>query len=155
MVVLRDLSADHLLLGDDERPGVDASWDSTSLGSRVTGLIDFHAARFDSPACDLARLLASWHAGLPSRAAIDEAVAWYTERRCAEDFVAQDPQRLAALVDFLSATGVVLGLDNWFRWLLEEHRWFPDAGAVLARVEMHVAALEGALSRLRGVPLAL
>lgn len=153
VVVLRDLTADHLLLGEDEQPGTLASWNSTSLSCRVTGLIDFHAARFDSPACDLARLLASWHAGLPTRAAIDEAVAWYTARPWDASFLRQDPQRLAGLVDFLTATSLVLGLDNWFRWLLEEQRWFPDPDAVLARVEMHVAALEEAFERLRGMPL--
>ena len=60
--------------------------------------------------------------------------------------------QLVALVELLAATGVVLGLDNWFRWLLEEDRWFPDWDAVAERLEQHQTGLEEALGCLATSP---
>jgi hypothetical protein len=48
-------------------------------------------------------------------------------------------------VPWLHATGVIFGLDNWFRWTLEERRTFPDAGRVRERIDRLVAALGSAL----------
>lgn len=138
--VVRDLTAEHVLfrVAPDRPP-------------QVSGVIDFHAARVDTPACDLARLLASWHAGLPPAERIQEAVAWYLAGWPAGASAAPPATTLARLVEVLAATGVVLGLDNWVRWLVEENRTFPDGKAVAARVTWHVAALEEALGRLAGL----
>ena len=53
------------------------------------------------------------------------------------------------LVPFLAASGVVFGLDNWFRWIFEQGRRFADQAAVASRVERLTAALPAALSLLR------
>ena len=150
--VLRDLTADHFLLSETHEPGDFVGGGHGAGPPAVTGLIDFHAARVDSPACDLARLLGSWNAGLPSQEAIDQAVAWYRPQASCGVALPQDPRQLAALIGFFAATGVVLGLDNWFRWLLQEERQFPDGEAVLARVETHLGALAAAFRRLATMP---
>jgi hypothetical protein len=53
------------------------------------------------------------------------------------------------LVPFLAASGVVFGLDNWFRWIFEQGRRFSDQPAVASRVERLTAALPAALDLLR------
>jgi hypothetical protein len=46
-----------------------------------------------------------------------------------------------------NASAVVLGLDNWFRWVLEEGRSFPVAAA-LGRVDWLLNGLPEALQAL-------
>jgi hypothetical protein len=58
-------------------------------------------------------------------------------------------ERERRLVPFLAASGVVFGLDNWFRWIFEQGRRFGDHPAVVGRVERLTAALPAALSLLR------
>jgi hypothetical protein len=48
----------------------------------------------------------------------------------------------------LHAAGVVFGLDNWFRWVLEEGRTFSDPTAALLRADRLLAALPVALQEL-------
>jgi hypothetical protein len=55
-------------------------------------------------------------------------------------------------VPWLHATGVVVGLDNWFRWTLEEDRRFADPARVLARIDRLSAQLPAALESLRSSP---
>jgi len=43
----------------------------------------------------------------------------------------------------------VFGLDNWFRWTLEEQREFPDTQSVLARIDRLLEELERALALAR------
>jgi Ser/Thr protein kinase RdoA (MazF antagonist) len=125
--VLRDIWSEHVLFDP---------------AGRVAGIIDFHAADVDTPATDLARLLGSWWAtdteGVAAVAALDayERVRPLTsgERR---------------LVPWLDAAGVVCGLDNWFRWTVEEGRAFPNRHAVLTRVDRLLDRLPGALATLR------
>jgi hypothetical protein len=124
--VLRDIWSDHVLFDD--------------VGG-VAAVIDYHAAAIDSPATDLARLLGSWGAAAGEGPLLDRwrpAVAAYeTIRRL------DDAERL--IVPLLHATGVVFGLENWFRWTLDEDRSFPDWGRVRARVAALVAGLEAAI----------
>lgn len=128
--VLRDVWSDHVLFDED--------------GGRVTGIVDYHAAAIDTPATDLARLLGSWSlAGerceLPLLEAWRDAIDAYEEVRP----LAPAERRL---IPWLHATGVVLGLDNWFRWTLDEGRTFPDAARMHKRITRLVAAL-GAMWR--------
>ena len=51
------------------------------------------------------------------------------------------------LVPFLHATAVVLGLDNWFRWTLDERRHFADPARVVARIDRLLAELEDAIAQ--------
>lgn len=123
--VLRDVWSDHVLFDED--------------GGRVTGIVDYHAAAVDTPATDLARLLGSWSlAGErcepPLLDVWRDAIDAYEEVRP----LAPAERRL---IPWLHASGVVLGLDNWFRWTLEEGRTFPDAARMHERITRLVAAL--------------
>ncbi|NDC63068.1 MAG: aminoglycoside phosphotransferase family protein, partial [Planctomycetia bacterium] len=114
--VLRDVTAEHVLFGPD---GVGAA-DGQCADGRPTGIVDYHAAGIDTPATDVARLLGSWRRppdrrGLPVVDAWRGAIAAYERVRPLED-----GER--SVISLLHSTAVVLGLDNWFRWTLEERR---------------------------------
>jgi len=132
--VIRDLWSAHVLFAPGERRDA----------APIVGIVDFHAAGIDTPATDCARLLGSWwpDADATTRAALVEAglEAYDRERRLSP------VER--GLVPFLAATGVVFGLDNWFRWTLEERRPFPSRRAVEDRIDTLLAALPGALESL-------
>ncbi len=123
--VLRDIWSDHVLFE----------------GGRVSGIIDFHAAGIDTVATDLARLVGSWQlaAGVP--AAWEECLTAYETVRPLDD----EERRL---VTFLHHAGVIIAIDNWFRWLVEEERTFADAAAVATRLGQLVAALPGSIAAL-------
>ncbi len=114
---LRDVWHDHILFTGDE----------------VTGLIDAHAARSDSVATDLARLLGSlvgddragWEAGL---------AAYHAVR----------PLSLAeaALVELFDQSAVLLGGLTWLDWHCMQGRTFDDPNRVLARLRMILGRLE-------------
>lgn len=129
--VLRDVWWEHMLF-DRHR-------------DRVAGLIDFHAAGVDTPATDLARLLGSWEpavgGGNGPSGSWHAAVAAYEAIR---------PLSTAErrLVRWLDATGIVFGLDNWFRWVLEEKREFGGAARVVRRIERLLGRLPAALAEL-------
>lgn len=132
--VLRDVWAEHVLFAADVPP-------------RVAGLIDFHAAGVDTPATDIARLLGSWRpvgSGAGFLEAWAEALAAYEARRPLAPL-----ERWAMPV--LHSAGVVFGLDNWFRWVLDERRTFPDPVAALGRVDRLLATLPAALQQLATV----
>lgn len=130
--VVRDIWAAHVLFAAHDP-------------ERVSGIVDFHAATTDTPATDVARLLGSWM----TDAAVERE--WWSERLAAY----QPPPEAATtrgfrdLVRFLAASGIVFGLDNWFRWVLEEGRSFDDARAVIDRVDRLLATLPAALEILR------
>jgi Ser/Thr protein kinase RdoA (MazF antagonist) len=129
--VLRDVWAPHVL------------YDHRSSDHTV-GLVDYHAAGLDTPATDLARLLGSWgvEAGFALEAGWEAAIEAYEALRPLRDSERQ-------LVPFLAASGVVFGLDNWFRWIFEQERRFPEPLAVAARIDQLSAALPSALAMLR------
>lgn len=134
-VVLRDLSRDHVLFAEPD-------------SKEVTGLIDLHAAGCDTSATDLARLLGSW---LPAGGEV--APEWWTAALAASE--AQRPLEPAAraVVPFLAGSGILFGLDNWFRWVLVEGRSFADQARVVARVDWLFERLPGALGMMRHTPL--
>lgn len=125
--VLRDVWTGHVLFGG-ERP------------ARVAGIVDYQAAAIDTPATDVARLIGSWQrdVGSPPDAAWAAAVAAYERVRPL-------PPAERRLIRWLDATGTILGLDNWFRWVFEEGRQFGDAARVLGRVERLLACLPAAI----------
>lgn len=129
--VLRDVWCDHVLFADRAHDA-------------VTAIIDLHAAGIDTPATDLARLAGSWDP-LPKddrRPLIErwhEAVAAYHRVRPLS-------REEAALIPLLHATGVVFGIDNWFRWTCEQRREFPDTQKMLDRLDRLLAALPGAFA---------
>lgn len=125
--VLRDVWADHVLFVDG----------TAVLG----GIIDYHAAAIDSPATDLARLLGSWR---PPRPQDTYFAAWGATIDAYERIrPLHAGERL--LVPILAATGVLFGVDNWFRWLLEEERRFFRPDAVLRRIDGLLEELPAAL----------
>lgn len=129
--VLRDVWSDHVLFAG-------------STPARVTGIVDYHAAAVDTPAADLARLFGSWPAGAGAGSLASRwpgAFAAYERVRP----LGVEERRLA---EFLHASGMILGLDNWFRWVLDESREFPQFDMVVARIDRLLEELPGALETL-------
>jgi homoserine kinase type II len=92
-------------------------------GDRVTGLIDYGAAKVDHVAADLARLLGSLVPDEPER--VTAAVRAYERIR-----LLPQPE----LVELLDWTGVVVGVSNWLRWLYHDGRAYANRAAVVARL---------------------
>lgn len=122
--VVRDLRCDHVLFG----PG---------RAGTVAGIIDYHAAGLDTPAADLARLVGGWRR--PENT--DHVVRAYESVRALST-----PER--SVIRWLAATGQVFGLDNWFRWVLDDDRSFPEPDAVLARIDRLLDSLPDAVTEL-------
>lgn len=114
---LRDVRSDHLLFSGDQ----------------LTGLVDFGALEVESPAADLARLLADWFEPKDKRrrAALE---AYERVRRL--------DSRTAALVGLFEWSADVLLGARWVRWRFVERRVFEDEAASLR-------GLETGLQRLR------
>lgn len=112
--VLRDMRAEHLLFD----------------GDAVSGIVDWHAAGVDNPIADLARLLGDWSLA-------DEAVDPSHERdwwqACLDAYDGLDGSD-RELVRLAHEMGLFGALDNWFTWVIEERRHFPDWRAVARRV---------------------
>ncbi|MDA0818455.1 MAG: phosphotransferase, partial [Planctomycetota bacterium] len=144
LTVVRDLRAEHLLFAEAR----------SRSEPQVSGLIDFHAARLDSPACDLGRLLASWCAGPPQPAVVRETVhAYAAAREVGGGGRPLEASQLCERIELIAATGVLLGLDNWVCWVAQEQRRFPDWSAVADRLEWHLEALPASLCRLQSTPV--
>ena len=126
--VLRDVWCDHVLFLDD---------------GRLAGFIDFHAAGRDAPATDIARLLGSWESP-PARAGATRLQGWRPALDAYEAVRPLEPGQ-RRLIPWLHATGVICGLDNWFRWLITERREFADMASVRARIAWLVGRLPDAL----------
>jgi homoserine kinase type II len=135
--VFRDVWADHVFF-DRKQPAL------------VTGFIDLHAAGVDTPATDIARLLGSWKSPWPGDGGW--ATRWEPAIAAYENLRPLSAAERKA-VPLFHASAVVLGLDNWFRWVLEEGRSFPVAAA-LGRVDWLLNGLPEALQALSsaGVP---
>jgi len=103
-------------------------------GDRVTGVIDFAAAKMDHVAVDLARLLGSLIPDDHERTTA--AFALYESIR---------PLRNRELVGILDRTGTVAAVMNWLRWLFHDGREYADRGTVAKR-------LVGLAQRLDSIP---
>jgi Ser/Thr protein kinase RdoA (MazF antagonist) len=139
--VLRDVWCDHLLFAGPR-------------SDNLTAIVDLHAAGIDTPATDLARLMGSWDstASCTQVSFVNRALGCrsllerWPEAIAAYDRVRPLSHAEADLIPFLHATGVVCGLDNWFRWTLDEHREFPDARSMLGRIDRLLTELPAALA---------
>jgi Ser/Thr protein kinase RdoA (MazF antagonist) len=102
-------------------------------GDEVTGFVDPHAARSDSVATDLARLLGSLVGD--DRGAWEIGLAAYQTVR---------PLALAelALVELFDQSAVLLGGMTWLDWHCLEGRTFDDREKVLARLRTILGRLE-------------
>jgi homoserine kinase type II len=105
---IRDVWHDHVLF----------------TGDKVTGIIDFGALDFDTPAVDIARLLGSL-AG-DDRGRWQNGIDAYTTVR------PLSPEERAALPAF-DASATVIALANWVRWIYIERRHFENRPQVVAR----------------------
>src|SRR5262245_47435243 len=97
---------------------------------RVTGIIDFAAAKFDHVAVDLARLLGSLVPDDTRRS--EMALAAYTAVR---------PLPQPELVSILDRTGTAVAVMNWLRWLYHDGRDYSDRNAVAERLAALVRRL--------------
>lgn len=128
--VLRDIWHEHVLFA--------------SAGDAVTGMIDLHAAGIDTPATDLARLFGSWEAPAGSeRSSLSE--------RWPQAFDSyQEVRPLSAaevrMIPVLHAGVVVFGIDNWFRWLFDEHRTFSNIDGPIGRLDSLLETMPGAIA---------
>lgn len=122
--VLRDIWFDHVLFAVDEP-------------ARVAGIVDYHAAAVDTPATDVARLIGSWR----RMAAVSPDAAWPGAIAAYEAVRPLSPLE-RSLVPWLDASGTVLALDNWIRWILVEGGSFGQDGLTLARIDALIGRLE-------------
>jgi Ser/Thr protein kinase RdoA (MazF antagonist) len=117
---IRDVWHDHLLF----------------TGDAVTGLIDFGAVAFDTPATDVARLLGSLvqYAPMAGGQKLSEAEAW---RFGIESYESIRPltadEHLAA--EALKQSGPLVAGCNWIRWIYVERRQFENPLQVLGRLQ--------------------
>jgi Ser/Thr protein kinase RdoA (MazF antagonist) len=102
-------------------------------GDRLTGLIDYGAARVDHPAADVARMFGSL---VP-----DDASAWQLALR-AYRAVRPLGSEEAEMALALDETGTVIGVATWLRWLYEEFRPYEDRTAVARRLDLLVGRVE-------------
>lgn len=132
--VIRDLRSEHVL------------FDPATGGERPSGLIDLHAAGIDTVVTDIARLLGTWQPPTGRAAAgrdvWADAIGEYERGRPLSD-------RERGLIPYYQASGTILALDTWFRWILDEGRAFPDPLAVGLRVEELLESFETASQTLR------
>jgi homoserine kinase type II len=103
------------------------------IGDRVTGIVDFGAMYFDTPAMDVARLLGSM--------AGDDQETWQQGFARYEAVRPLSPNERAA-IRAADVSGVVLGCVNWLEWLYVERRQFADLKAVETRMKSLAVRLQ-------------
>lgn len=102
-------------------------------GDRLTGLVDYGAAKVDHPSVDVARMFGSLVPDDPS--AWRNGVAAY---RVVRPFGDEEIDLALAL----DVTGAVIAAATWLRWLYEEFRPFEDRAAVAGRMTALVERME-------------
>lgn len=107
-VCIRDIWHDHVLF----------------TGEQVTGLIDFGALDYDTPATDIARLLGSL--------AGDDAKAWQTGI-AAYSAVRPLSDLEIRMAKVLDTSGSIIAGCNWIRWIYLEDRYFENRQQVIDR----------------------
>jgi Ser/Thr protein kinase RdoA (MazF antagonist) len=93
-------------------------------GDQVTGLIDFGAARIDTPAIDIARLLGSLVANDSERHQF--GLNAYKDIRPITELEHQ-------AVFALEASGTIIALTNWIRWIYVDRRRFENRQQIVDR----------------------
>lgn len=105
---LRDIWHDHVLFS----------------GEAVSGIVDYGAIDFDTPATDIARLLGSLVG--------DDAVGWqngvaaYSEVRA----LSSEEERAAKALD---ASGTIIAGCNWLQWIYVDGRQFENPPQIVSR----------------------
>jgi len=117
------------------QPCIRDVWEQHVLycGDVVSGLIDFGAARPDTVATDLVRLLGSL--------VVDDRNMWQCGLETYESIrPLSSSERL--LIGPLDRSAVLLAGLNWLRWIYLENRGFADREAVNARLEQSIIRLK-------------
>ena len=114
---LRDARPDHFL------------WS----GNELTGLVDFGAMDIESPAADLARLLAGW---------VVEDRGLRSEAQRAYEGAGRAVKNWVELIEAFEASSALLGGERWVRWLVLEGRRFDDPDAARAAFRRAIDRLE-------------
>jgi homoserine kinase type II len=102
-------------------------------GNRLTGLIDYGAAKPDHVSIDLARMLGSLVGDDPDGWALGLHAYHQIRPLTAED------EELAHVLD---QTGTVVGIANWLRWLYHDGRTRDDRSAIHTRLEGLIRRIE-------------
>jgi homoserine kinase type II len=105
---IRDIWHDHVLF----------------TGNEVTGLIDFGALDFDSPATDIARLLGSLVGG--------DASGWQTGLAAYSEVRPLSRNESRAVIA-LDDCGILLAGCNWIRWVSVDRRHFENHAQIIER----------------------
>jgi Ser/Thr protein kinase RdoA (MazF antagonist) len=133
---LRDIWHDHVLFTGDE----------------VTGLVDFGAIDFDTPATDIARLLGSFTSVSPLpfregqgegsiRATLDQSQTWHDGLAAYNTIRQLSPDETRATYA-LSISGNILAGCNWIEWIYHKGRQFENRQQVLKRFQRIVSHME-------------
>jgi len=93
-------------------------------GDAVTGLLDFGAMQFDTPATDVARLLGSLVG--------DDATGWH-EGLAAYSAVRPLSNQESLAVFALDTAGTILAGCNWIRWIYVDARQFETPSQIVSR----------------------
>jgi Ser/Thr protein kinase RdoA (MazF antagonist) len=120
-----------------QQPCIRDAWHDHVLftGNKVTGLIDFGAVDFDTPATDIARLLGSFESvSGPSD------TTWQIGLDAYQSVHKLFPGELQA-ARALRTSGTLLAGYNWIRWIYIEHREFEDHAQVVARFRRILASV--------------
>jgi Ser/Thr protein kinase RdoA (MazF antagonist) len=105
---IRDIWHDHVLF----------------TGNEVTGLIDFGALDFDTPATDIARLLGGLVGG--------DASGWQTGLAAYSEVRPLSRNESRAVIA-LDDCGILLAGCNWIRWVSVDRRHFENHAQIIER----------------------
>jgi len=102
----------------------------------LSGIVDLHSAGIETPALDLARLLGSWHrADQDGRNDVESLPKRWEDVLAAYERIRPLTADERYAVTFFGVTSAIHGLDNWFRWVIEDQLAFIPPEHAMARID--------------------
>jgi len=102
----------------------------------LSGIVDLHSAGIETPALDLARLLGSWHrADQDGRNDVESLPKRWEDVLAAYERIRPLTADERYAVTFFGVTSAIHGLDNWFRWVIEDQLAFAPPEHAMARID--------------------